>query len=219
MTTPFKIGFLIYPHMTQLDVTGPAQVLSQMSGAEIHMVWKTLDPVPSDCNVTIVPTDTFETCPDLDMVCVGGGGGQTSLMTDPEVLGWLARQGAQAKYVTSVCSGSLLLGAAGLMKGYRAGCHWGYREMLTLFGAETVNERVVVDRNRISGGGVTAGIDFALQVALAVRGEAEARTLQLAYEYNPEPLFDCGVPEKADAATVAAARALLERLTAAAAAA
>lgn len=210
MTTPFKIGFLIYPHMTQLDVTGPAQVLSQMSGAQIHMVWKTRDAVPSDCNVTIVPTHTFETCPDLDMVCVGGGPGQPAIMQDAAVLGWLARQGGQAAYVTSVCSGSLLLGAAGLLKGYRAGAHWNYRHMLPLFGAKPVNERVVVDRNRITGGGVTAGIDFALRVAQEVRGEEEAKTLQLLWEYAPEPPFDTGLPERTTPAIVARAQGLLD---------
>ena len=210
MTQAFKIGFLLFPHVTQLDFTGPAQILSMMSGAEIHVVWKTLDPVPSDCNITIVPTHTFETCPDLDMVCVPGGPGQASIMGDGEVLQWLARQGKQASYVTSVCSGSLLLGAAGLMKGYRAGCHWAFRDLLPNFGAIPVNERVVVDRNRISGGGVTAGIDFALIVAHEVRGSDEAQRLQLLFEYAPAPPFDTGVPEKAPAAMAVEARRILE---------
>ena len=210
MTQPFKIGFLLFPHVTQLDFTGPAQILSMMSGAEIHIVWKTLDPVPTDCSFTIVPTHTFETCPDLDMICVPGGPGQAPMMNDAEVISWLQRQGKQAAYVTSVCSGSLLLGAAGLMKGYRAGCHWAFRELLTHFGAVPVNERVVVDRNRITGGGVTAGIDFALIVAQQVRGAHEAQRLQLLFEYAPTPPFDMGVPEKAGPVMVAEARRILE---------
>jgi cyclohexyl-isocyanide hydratase len=210
MTTPFKIGFLIYPYMTHLDVTGPAQVFAQMSDCQVHMVWKTRDPVPTDSAVTLVPTDTLESCPDLDMVCVGGGPGQGPLMVDAAVLAWLARQGAQADYVTSVCSGSLLLGAAGLMKGYRAGSHWTVRDMLPMFGAEPVNERVVTDRNRITGGGVTAGIDFALTIVARLRGEDEAKSLQLLCEYAPEPPFDTGTPERTTPEIAARARAVLD---------
>lgn len=209
MTKPFKIGFLIYPYMTHLDVTGPAQVFAQMSDAQVHLVWKTCDPVPTDSAVTLVPTDTLESCPDLDMVCVGGGPGQGPLMTDPDVLAWLARQGAQADYVTSVCSGSLLLGAAGLMRGYRAGSHWTMRDMLPAFGAEPVNERVVIDRNRITGGGVTAGIDFALTIVALLRGEDEAKSVQLLCEYAPEPPFDAGLPERTTPEIVDRARAIL----------
>lgn len=219
MSAPFKIGFLIYPYMTHLDVTGPAQIFAQMSDAEVHMVWKTRDPVPTDSAITLVPTDTFETCPDLDMVCVGGGPGQGPLMNDAAVLAWLARQGLQARYVTSVCSGSLLLGAAGLMQGYRAGSHWMVRDMLRTFGAEPVNARVVVDRNRITGGGVTAGIDFALQVVAALRGEEEAKTVQLLCEYAPEPPFDAGLPERTTPEIADRARALLGAQVAEAAAA
>ncbi|MDO8775131.1 MAG: DJ-1/PfpI family protein [Burkholderiaceae bacterium] len=197
MTQPFRIGFLLYPHVTQLDLTGPAQVLSAMSGAQLHFVWKSTAPVLSDASLTLLPTDTFASCPDLDMICVPGGPGQQMLMQDTEVLAWLARQGAQAKWVTSVCSGSLLLGAAGLLKGYRAASHWNYREHLPKFGATIDEARVSIDRNRITGGGVTAGIDFALQVVAAVRGEAEAKEIQLFIEYAPEPPFDCGRPETA----------------------
>ncbi len=197
MTTPFRIGFLLFPHVTQLDLTGPAQFLAAMSGAELHFVWKDLNPVQTDATFQILPTDTFESCPDLDMICVPGGAGQQTLMQDTQVLGWLARQGAQAKWVTSVCTGSLLLGAAGLLKGYRAASHWAYREHLPLFGAIVDEARVSRDRNRITGGGVTAGIDFALGVVAAVRGEAEAKEIQLFLEYAPEPPFDFGRPDKA----------------------
>jgi cyclohexyl-isocyanide hydratase len=219
MAAPFRIGFLLFPHVTQLDLTGPAQFLSRMSDTVLHLVWKDLAPVPTDAGFAIVPTDTFDGCPDLDMLCVPGGGGQRAVMADPAVLGWLARQGAAAEYVTSVCSGSLLLGAAGLMAGYRAGAHWAVRDRLPLFGAEPVAERVVHDRNRITGGGVTAGIDFALAVIARVRGANEARAIQLAYEYAPQPPFDSGTPETATPETVAAARAILDRMGAAAAAA
>lgn len=197
MTTLFRIGFLLYPHVTQLDMTGPAQFLAAMSGAELHFVWKNLSPVKTDATLQILPTDTFSSCPDLDMLCVPGGPGQQVLMRDPEVLQWLARQGAQAKWVTSVCTGSLLLGAAGLLKGYRAASHWAYREHLPLFGATIDEARVSRDRNRITGGGVTAGIDFGLEVVSAVRGEAEAKEIQLFLEYAPQPPFDFGRPEKA----------------------
>ena len=197
MTSPFRIGFLLYPHVTQLDVTGPAQFLSAMSETELHFVWKNLSPVKTDATLHILPTHTFATCPDVDMICVPGGPGQQALMQDPEVLEWLARQGAQAKWVTSVCTGSLLLGAAGLLKGYRAASHWAYREHLALFGAVVDEARVSRDRNRITGGGVTAGIDFALEVVAAVRGEAEAKEIQLFLEYAPHPPFDFGRPEKA----------------------
>ena len=214
MTRPFRIGFLLYPHVTQLDLTGPAQFLARMSDATIHLVWKTREPVMTDAGFAIVPTDTFEDCPDLDLICVPGGGGQPPLMGDADVLGWLRRQGEQAQYLTSVCSGSLLLGAAGLLSGYRAGAHWAHRDKLSLFGAIPVAERVVKDRNRITGGGVTAGIDLALAVIDELRGPDEARAVQLAYEYAPQPPFDCGTPEKAGPETVAAAQAILARMVA-----
>jgi len=213
MGQPFRIGFLLYPHVTQLDLTGPAQFFSRMSDAEVRLVWKDKAPVMTDAGFAILPTDSFETCPDLDMICVPGGGGQPAVMGDPEVLAWLAAQGAQAKYVTSVCSGSLLLGAAGLMTGYRAGAHWAYRDMLTLFGATPVAERVVKDRNRITGGGVTAGIDFALAVIAEVQGVAAAEAIQLAYEYAPQPPFGSGTPATSTPETLAAAQRLLASMT------
>ena len=197
MTAPFRIGFLLYPHVTQLDLAGPAQFFSAMSDTALHLVWKDVRPVMTDAGFQIVPTDTFESCPDLDMVCVPGGPGQQVLMQDRQVLQWLVRQGAQAKWVTSVCTGSLLLGAAGLLKGYRAASHWAYRDHLTVFGATVDKARVARDRNRITGGGVTAGIDFGLEVVAAVRGEAQAKEIQLFLEYAPAPPFDFGDPDKA----------------------
>ena len=212
MPNPFRVGFLLYPHVTQLDLTGPAQFLFGMSDTTLHLVGASTVPVTTDCGFAIVPTDTFDACPGLDMVCVPGGGGQRAAMSDPEVLRWLRERGAGAAYVTSVCSGSLLLGAAGLLRGYRAASHWAYRDRLAVFGATPVAERVVKDRNRITGGGVTAGIDFALAVIEEVRGADEAKAIQLAFEYDPKPPHDCGVPERASVATIADARAILLRM-------
>jgi len=197
MAETIQIGILLYPNVTQLDATGPAQVLSRVPGAKMHMIWKTLDPVPTDAGFSIVPTTTFADCPKLDVICVPGGGGQVALMTDEETLDFLRKQAATARYVTSVCTGSLVLGAAGLLKGYRSACHWSSREYLPAFGAIPVAERVVRDRNRISGGGVTAGIDFGLTMAAELAGEEVAKSIQLALEYDPQPPFDSGSPEKA----------------------
>ena len=197
MANPLAIGILIYPNVTQLDATGPAQVLARVPGATLHMIWKTREPIPTDAGFSIVPNTTFADCPKLDVICVPGGGGQVALMTDPETLDFLRKQAETARYVTSVCTGSLVLGAAGLLKGYRSACHWAWREMLSDFGAVPVAERVVRDRNRISGGGVTAGIDFGLTVAAELAGEEVAKSIQLVLEYDPQPPFDSGSPEKA----------------------
>jgi cyclohexyl-isocyanide hydratase len=210
MPAPFHIGFLLYPNLTQLDLTGPAQVLSRAPGVVAHYVWKTRDPVPSDAGLSLVPNMTFADCPQLDLICVPGGAGQMALMTDEETLGFLRRQAKGARYVTSVCTGSLILGAAGLIEGYDSACHWMWRDMLPMFGAKPVNARVVKDRNRISGGGVTAGIDFALTVVAEIWGEDEAKLIQLYLEYNPRPPFNCGSPETADPAIVARARKQME---------
>jgi cyclohexyl-isocyanide hydratase len=197
MAPSLQIGILIYPNVTQLDATGPAQVLARVPGATLHMVWKTRDPVPTDAGFSIVPTTSFADCPQLDVICVPGGGGQVALMSDAETLDFLRRQAAQARYVTSVCTGSLVLGAAGLIKGYKSACHWAWRDMLSDFGAIPVAERVVRDRNRISGGGVTAGIDFGLTVAAELAGPQVAQSIQLMLEYDPQPPFDSGSPNKA----------------------
>ncbi|MBY0318019.1 MAG: DJ-1/PfpI family protein [Reyranella sp.] len=202
MAEPIQIGILLYPNVTQLDATGPAQVLSRVPGAQMHMIWKTRDPVPTDAGFSIVPTTTFADCPQLDVICVPGGGGQVAVMGDPEALDFLRKQAATARYVTSVCTGSLILGAAGLLKGYKSACHWAWRDMLKDFGATPVAERVVRDRNRISGGGVTAGIDFGLTVAAELAGEEVAKSIQLVLEYDPQPPFDSGSPEKAGAERV-----------------
>ena len=192
-----EIGFLIFPEVTQLDATGPAQVLSRVPGAKVRMIWKNKGPVPTDAGFSIVANADFDDCPQLDVICVPGGLGQRALMTDTEVLEFLKRQGKQARFITSVCSGSLLLGAAGLMEGYRAGAHWAFRDMLPNFGAEPVAERIVVDRNRITGGGVTAGIDFGLKLAAILADEETAKEIQLFVEYDPKPPFNAGTPETA----------------------
>lgn len=207
MTQTFQIGFLLYPNLTQLDLTGPAQFLSRAPGARVHYVWKSLDPVPSDAGLSLTPTATFETCPALDMICVPGGPGQVPLMRDAETLAFLRRQADGARFVTSVCTGSLVLGAAGLLAGYRATSHWMWLDSLAAFGAVPVAARVVKDRNRITGGGVTAGIDFALTVIAEVWGEAIAKQIQLFLEYDPQPPFACGSPSSAEPAIVAAVRA------------
>ena len=209
MSTPCHIGFLLFPHVTQLDLTGPAQILSRIPGARVHLLWKTLDPVMTDVGFSINPTTTFEDCPPLDVLCVPGGFGIGALFGDGGTLTFLRRQGEQARYVTSVCNGSLVLGAAGLLDGYQAACHWMWRGYLPRFGAIPVAERIVRDRNRVSGGGVTAGIDFALALAAELAGEETAKLLQLNFEYDPQPPFGCGSPEGAGAERVARSRALL----------
>ncbi|MBW4458025.1 MAG: DJ-1/PfpI family protein [Nostoc indistinguendum CM1-VF10] len=199
------IGLVIYPDMTQLDITGPHQVFSSMPNTQVLLLWKTLEPVVSNGGLTILPTTIFDECPQLDVLCVPGGVfGAVEMMQDAQMLAFLRKQAQTAKYVTAVCTGSLILAAAGLLKGYRAACHWAFREQLTLMGVEVSNERVVVDRNRITGGGVTAGIDFALTIAAMLSGEYTAKFIELMLEYNPLPPFDVGSPEKAGSRLVQA---------------
>lgn len=203
---PVRIAFLLFPRVTQLDLTGPAQVLSHLGKARLDLVWKDLAPVPTDAGFSILPTATFADVAAAEILCVPGGGGIADVIEDKEALAWVRRVGESAAWVTSVCTGSLILGAAGLLKGYRAATHWAWREYLPLFGAEPVAERVVFDRNRVTGGGVTAGIDFALALTAAIRGEAHARAVQLGLEYAPAPPFDSGTPEAAGEALAAAVR-------------
>jgi cyclohexyl-isocyanide hydratase len=196
-----EIGMLLYPGLTLLDLIGPQTVFSWF--ANTHLVWKTMDPVISDTGIGILPTRTFETCPSkLDILFVPGGFGQQQLMDDAEVRTFLADRAAGSEYVTSVCSGSLLLGAAGLLNGYKATSHWAARDALSAFGAEPVDARVVVDRNRITGGGVTAGIDFGLVLLAKLRGDEAAKLTQLAMEYDPAPPFFSGSPKTADSSTI-----------------
>ncbi|MFD1613338.1 DJ-1/PfpI family protein [Sphingomonas tabacisoli] len=205
------ISFLLFPNVTQLDLTGPAQVLSRMPGATIELVAKTLDPVPTDAGFPLLPTATFDTAAQPDVLCVPGGFGITGAMEDQATLAWLREAADGAQWVTSVCTGALVLGAAGLLRGYRATTHWGSHEWLAAFGAIPVKERVVFDRNRVTGGGVTAGIDFGLALVGRLCGEDHARFVQLSLEYDPAPPFDSGSPEKADAQTLAKYNALVAK--------
>jgi cyclohexyl-isocyanide hydratase len=193
---PPEVGMLLYPGLTLLDLLGPQTALA--TSCNVHLVWKTRDWIESDTGVVMKPTATFADCPrDLDALFVGGGPGQTAVMTDAEILAFLADRGSRAKYVTSVCSGSLVLGAAGLLRGYESACHWACLDALPLFGAKPVAKRVVVDRNRLSGAGVTAGIDFGLILLAHLLGEDISRMTQLAMEYDPEPPYHTGSPQKA----------------------
>ncbi|GAP96646.1 ThiJ/PfpI family protein [Leptolyngbya sp. NIES-2104] len=174
-----------------------------MPDTQVHLLWKTLEPVKSSEGLSLLPTMTFEQCPALDVLCVPGGAiGQVEMMRDEEVLNFLRQQGETAKFITSVCTGSLILVAAGLLQGYRAACHWAFRDQLAMLGVEVRTERIVIDRNRITGGGVTAGIDFGLLVAAKLVGEETAKVIQLVLEYNPAPPFDAGSPETAGEAIV-----------------
>lgn len=201
-----NIAILLFPNVTLLDFAGPAQVLRQLRGAMLHYVSSTMEPVPTDCGFSVLPTTTFDELTEVDILCVPGGYGSAEAMEDEATLAWVAEIGAQARWVTSVCTGSMILGAAGLLKGYRAGSHWMWRDELALFGAEPVADRVVFDRNRVTGGGVTAGIDFALALSAVIQGEDHAKRVQLTLEYDPAPPFDSGSPEKAAPETVAAIR-------------
>lgn len=198
-----RVAFLLFPNVTQLDLTGPAQVLSRLGNTTIDLVAKARDPVPTDSGFALLPTATFEDAAQPDILCVPGGFGLNDAMEDEATLDWVRHAAGGAQWITSVCTGSLLLGAAGLLRGYRATCHWAQHHHLAAFGAEPVQQRVVIDRNRATGGGVTAGIDFGLSLVAAIRGETHARFVQLSLEYDPSPPFDGGSPAGADAATIA----------------
>ncbi|MFM7028901.1 MAG: DJ-1/PfpI family protein [Chakrabartia sp.] len=207
-----RIVFLLFPGVTQLDLTGPAQILSRLPGATLDLVWHSLDPVPTDAGFSIVPTARLADVPSPDLICIPGGMGITDVINDAAALGWVRAAGQQAQWVTSVCTGALILGAAGLLKGYRATTHWAWHDHLALFGAEPVQARTVFDRNRVTGGGVTAGIDFALALVARLAGDATAQMIQLALEYDPAPPFDSGTPSRADAALIAAYQDRANRL-------
>jgi len=203
---PFHIGLLLFPDITQLDMTGPYEVFIKFPEARVHLIWKHRGPVTAGGGMQISPTTTFADCPPLDLICVPGGPGMNALLNDAETLDFIRRQAKAARYVTSVCTGALVLGAAGLLEGKRAATHWMSREMLRAFGATPVAERVIVDGNMITGGGVTAGIDFALTVAAEAFGDEFAKSIQLGIEYDPHPPFDAGSPERAAPALVARVR-------------
>ena len=206
------IGMLIFPRLTQLDMTGPYEVLARLPNTKVHLVAHTMTPVKTDRGMEIVPTITFADCPQLDLVMVPGGPGQQDLMEDEIVLEFLRKQAQGVKYLTSVCTGSLVLGAAGLLKGRRATCHWAAMDHLKPLGAIPVSERVVTDGNVITGAGVASGIDFALAVAAKLEGEEVAKQIQLQIEYDPAPPFNSGSPKTASAEMLALVRGRLATL-------
>ena len=197
--TTLNIGFVLFPNQTQLDFTGPLQVLHRVQDAKVHIAAKTRDPVPSDCGLSLVPTTTFADCEPLDLVCVPGGFGVSGAIADRATIDFVRRQGERAKYVTSVCTGAFVLGVAGLLKGRRATTHWAYTGLLPTVGARHEKARVVRDGNVFTGGGVTAGIDFALTVAAELAGAEAAQRIQLSIEYDPAPPFAAGHPDRAPA--------------------
>ncbi|MXV44295.1 DJ-1/PfpI family protein [Saccharibacter sp. 17.LH.SD] len=200
------VVMLLYPGFDQLDLTGPFEVMGRFPEMDIHLVWKNLDLVKDNLGLQLSPTKTFFDCPQADILFVPGGPGQLSLIQDQDVLDFLSKQAAGASWVTSVCTGSLVLAAAGLLSGYRATCHWLSINQLSLFGAIPVSERVVRDRNRVTGAGVTSGIDFALTFCAELFGEDRARRVQLAMEYDPAAPFHDGSPARADPHIVEAVR-------------
>jgi cyclohexyl-isocyanide hydratase len=196
-TAPLSIGMVLFDGATQLDLTGPYEVFARLPGAKVWLIASSLAAVRTEWGMTIMPDTTFETAPPLDLLCVPGGWGVNAVLDDEGLLGFLRTRATNARYVTSVCSGALLLGAAGLLQGYRATTHWLSLDLLASFGAQAVAERVVRDRDRITGGGVTAGIDFALVVAAELFGPSVAQAIQLAIEYDPAPPYDSGSPQSA----------------------
>ncbi|HEF4763032.1 TPA: DJ-1/PfpI family protein [Pseudomonas putida] len=192
-----QIGFLLFPQVQQLDLTGPYDVLASLPDVKVHLIWKDLVPVIASTGLLLKPTITFDDCPKLDVICVPGGSGVGPLMEDDRTLAFLREQAADARYVTSVCTGALVLGAAGLLKGKRATTHWAYHELLTPLGAIAVKDRVVRDGNLLTGGGITAGIDFALTLAAELFDRDTAELVQLQLEYAPAPPFQAGSPETA----------------------
>jgi cyclohexyl-isocyanide hydratase len=196
----FNVGFVIFPGLTQLDFTGPLQVLARLPQSKIHIIAKSETPVPSDCGLSLVPTGTFKNCPPLDLICVPGGvSGVVGAINDQETIEFVRQQANRAKYTTSVCTGAFILGAAGLLKGRRATTHWAFTNLLPVVGATYEPARIVKDENVITAGGVTSGIDFGLSVVAEVAGERTAQTIQLGIEYDPAPPFDSGHPDRAPA--------------------
>jgi cyclohexyl-isocyanide hydratase len=200
------IGLLVFPSVQQLDLTCPYDVFAMIPGAKVYLIWKDRSPVTSATGLVLTPTMTFAECPALDVLCVPGGGGINALLRDVEVLDFLRAQAARARYVSSVCTGSLVLGAAGLLKGRRATTHWNSHDLLAKFGAIPTHGRVVRDGNLFTAGGVTAGIDFGLTMVAELMGETQAQVIQLGHEYAPQPPFNAGTPETAPPAVVAAAK-------------
>jgi cyclohexyl-isocyanide hydratase len=205
----YNIGFVIFPGLTQLDFTGPFEVLSRIgtpgsientsrfAHAATHVVSKTKEPIWSDKGLGVLPTCTFADCPMLNVICVPGGAGVVDALNDAETIAFIRRQAVQADYITSVCMGAFLLGAAGVLRGRRAATHWAYADLLPLVGATHEKGRVVRDGNIFPSGGVTAGIDFGLTIVGEIAGAEVAKAIQLGIEYDPSPPFDSGDPDRA----------------------
>ena len=208
MADKFRIAFILYPRLTQLDFTGPYEVLARMPNAEVIIASKDGGELKTEMGLTFANLRALADVERADMIMIPGGPGQTEAMQDQAFMAEVKRLGESTQYVTSVCTGSLILAAAGLLNGKRAGSHWAYRELLAMFGAIPDEARVVRDGNAITGGGVTAGIDIALTIVADLAGEKVAKMIQLAIEYAPAPPFNCGRPETADAETIAAVKHL-----------
>jgi cyclohexyl-isocyanide hydratase len=190
------IGMVLFPNLTQLDLTGPYEVFGTL--AKVLLIAESLAPVKSDNGLVLTPDETFDTSPQVDVLFVPGGRGIYEAIQNNRLQSFLKQQAVNAKYITSVCTGSLVLAAAGLLNGYKATTHWLSLDLLKLFNVEVTEERVVIDRNRITGGGVTAGIDFGLSVVAKIYGENAAKKIQLMMEYDPAPPFNSGSPKTAD---------------------
>ena len=203
---PIEIGFLVFPDVQQLDLTGAYEVFASWPEARVRLIWKNREPIVSVTGLRLLPDETFDECPRLDVVCVPGGDGINALLVDEAVLEFLRRQAASARFVTSVCTGALVLGAAGLLSGKRATTHWASHDLLADFGAIPTQGRVVRDGGLMTGGGVTAGVDFALTLVAELAGLATAQAIQLNLEYAPAPPFDAGSPETAPPAILARVR-------------
>lgn len=191
---PFNVVFVLFDQVTQLDFTGPAQFLCRMPGAKVHVAAAALAPVMTDVGFGIMPTVTFDDCPQADLLCVPGGLGVAPALSDARLIDFVATQASGAQWITSVCTGAFILGRAGLLQGKRATTHWGYTGLLPLVGAVHEEARTVFDGNTVTAGGVTSGIDFALTIIAHLHGEEVARSLQLNFEYDPAPPFAGGTP-------------------------
>jgi cyclohexyl-isocyanide hydratase len=202
-----NIVFVLFDNVTQLDFTGPVQFLSRLPDAQVHVVSKDGKAVTTDCSFSILPRSGFADCPQADIMCVPGGHGVRDAIADTAIVDFVRQQAQNAAYITSVCTGAFVLGAAGLLQGKTATCHWAYTQLLPLFGATHEPARVVRDGNLITAGGVTSGIDFALELIAAISGEDVAKTIQLALEYDPAPPFGRGSLRSSSDETIAELRA------------
>ncbi|MBU2788198.1 DJ-1/PfpI family protein [Acidithiobacillus sp. VAN18-1] len=206
------VGFLVFPGIQLLDLAGPYEIFSALPDCTVHLFWKSLDPLASSAGMQIVPTATLGDDLPLDVLCIPGGTGINPLIGDEEVISWIRQQAHAVRFVTSVCTGAFLLGAAGLLRGKRATTHWRYHDLLAGFGAIPVQERIVRDDNIITGGGVTAGIDFGLTLVTLLYGQTTADEIQLALEYAPDPAFQSGTPNTASATVLQAVTRRTEAL-------